>query len=939
MLQSSKLTTLLFTDIEGSTRLWEQEAAGMSLALAEHDRLSRAAVAGHRGTIVKMTGDGMYAAFAEPADALAATVSLQRSLDALAKAGLVALRVRAGLHLGLVERRDEDLFGSPVNRAARIMKAAHGGQILVSQAVVDRTRERLPDGASLRDLGAVRLRDLATSEHVYQLLHPELRQDFPALRSLEATPNNLPQQATSFIGRETELAEAKRLLDGTRLLTLLGMGGLGKTRLSLQIAADVLDRYPDGVWFVDLAPIRDPSLVPNATGHVLGIREDAGKPVTQSLCEHLREHTLLIVLDNCEHLVDACATLADTLLKAIPGIRILATSREALHIQGEQTYPVLPLRVPDRKAGAAALLRSDAVQLFVERARLQKPDFAVTDDDAAAVGELCSRLDGIPLALELAAARLRSLSVAEINARLHDRFKLLTGGSRVALERQQTLRALVSWSYDLLHDDEQIVLDRLSVFSGGFDLQAAEAVCGADPIATEDVLDLVNSLVDKSLIMVEQEGRASRYGLLETIKEFAHEHLTKRCSLQKTIREFASERLKERDDVAATAARHCEYYLALAKTARPRLEQSDDAEWARRLEIELDNLRAAIALALAGGVDPVIAVKLEVALMQFRIRRGYSTEARNNVRAALALPGMREPNVARGHALYLGGVLATNQGDYGEAKWMLAECLAIRRALGASFDTAATLSTLSMLHMRQGDVALARECEEEAIALFRAQGNPLGEAHGLLNLGEIAVRQSDDGNARTLFEQCLAIARDIRHMETVGECERNLGELALAAGDLDGARKRFVRSLEVCKETEDKRNEAIALRCLGKVDAAGGDRESARAKFAEALRAFESFQMSSEALDCLEDFAALMQESGRSGDAARVHAATVAIRDRLTIPRLQRGEPRRLKSIESACEALGETGFEAAWAAGTTWALDDAIECALDFAGARTVTV
>ena len=514
------------------------------------------------------------------------------------------LRVRAGLHLGLVERRDEDLFGSPVNRAARIMKAAHGGQILVSQAVVDRTRERLPDGASLRDLGAVRLRDLATSEHVYQLLHPELRQDFPALRSLEATPNNLPQQATSFIGRETELAEAKRLLDGTRLLTLLGMGGLGKTRLSLQIAADVLDRYPDGVWFVDLAPIRDPSLVPNATGHVLGIREDAGKPVTQSLCEHLREHTLLIVLDNCEHLVDACATLADTLLKAIPGIRILATSREALHIQGEQTYPVLPLRVPDRKAGAAALLRSDAVQLFVERARLQKPDFAVTDDDAAAVAELCSRLDGIPLALELAAARLRSLSVAEINARLHDRFKLLTGGSRVALERQQTLRALVSWSYDLLREDEQIVLDRLSVFSGGFDLQAAEAVCGADPIAADDVLDLVNSLVDKSLIMVEQEGRASRYGLLETIKEFAHEHLTKRSGLQKTIREFASERLKERDDVAATAARHCDYYLSLAKTARPRLEGPDHAEWSRRLEVELDNLRAAIALALGGRRRP-----------------------------------------------------------------------------------------------------------------------------------------------------------------------------------------------------------------------------------------------------------------------------------------------------------------------------------------------
>jgi len=932
VLQSSKLTTLLFTDIEGSTRLWEQEAAGMSLALAEHDRLSRAAVAGHRGTIVKMTGDGMYAAFAEPADALAATVALQRSLDGLAKAGLVPLRVRAGLHLGLVERRDEDLFGSPVNRAARIMKAAHGGQILVSQAVVDRTRERLPDGASLRDLGAVRLRDLATSEHVYQLLHPELRQDFPALRSLEATPNNLPQQATSFIGRETELAEAKRLLDGTRLLTLLGMGGLGKTRLSLQIAADVLDRYPDGVWFVDLAPIRDPSLVPNATGHVLGIREDAGKPVTQSLCEHLREHTLLIVLDNCEHLVDACATLADTLLKAIPGIRILATSREALHIQGEQTYPVLPLRVPDRKAGVAALLRSDAVQLFVERARLQKPDFAVTDDDAAAVAELCSRLDGIPLALELAAARLRSLSVAEINARLHDRFKLLTGGSRVALERQQTLRALVSWSYDLLREDEQIVLDRLSVFSGGFDLEAAEAVCGADPIAADDVLDLVNSLVDKSLIMVEQEGRASRYGLLETIKEFAHEHLTKRSGLQKAIREFASERLRERDDVAATAARHCDYYLSLVKTARPRLEGPEHAEWSRRLEVELDNLRAAISLALGGGVDPVIAVKFEVALWTFRILRGYSTEARNNVRAALALPEIGEPNVARGHALYLAGGFALLQGDYAEAMAMLTECLAIRRALGAPKDTAPTLSTLSTLHLRQGNIARARACEEEAIALFRAQGDQVGEATGLLNLGEIAVRQSDYAGARKLFEQCLGLARGIRHAELEGECERNLGELALATGDLDGARKRFMHSLEVCRGAEDKRNEAIALWCLGRTDAVGGERSSARERFAGALRAFESFQMSSEALDCLEDFAALMQEAGRSEGAVRLHAAASTIRERLGMPPPHHVESRRLPSIEAAREALGEPSFDAAWAEGATWALDDAIDAALSFA-------
>src|SRR5438477_12657766 len=292
---SSGVTTLLFTDIEGSTRLWEQEGARMSRTLAEHDALSQRIVEGHRGVVVKMTGDGLYAAFADPLDALNAIVVLQQSLDDLTPTNEVQLRVRAALHLGIVERRDDDLFGSSVNRAARIMRAAHGGQVLLSQAVVDRVRERLPPSVSLLDLGSVRLRYLATSEHVYQLVHPELRRDFPALRSLEATPNNLPQQVTSFIGRGRELADAKRLLEGTRLLTLLGMGGLGKTRLSLQIGADVLEKYPDGVWFVDLAPIRDPSLVPNVAAQVLGVHEEPGRSITQTLCAHVREHKLLFV--------------------------------------------------------------------------------------------------------------------------------------------------------------------------------------------------------------------------------------------------------------------------------------------------------------------------------------------------------------------------------------------------------------------------------------------------------------------------------------------------------------------------------------------------------------------------------------------------------------------------------------------------------------------
>jgi predicted ATPase/class 3 adenylate cyclase len=934
---STRVTTLLFTDIEGSTRLWEQDAAGMSRALAAHDAASRAAVEGNHGVVVKMTGDGMYAAFDDPLDALCATAALQQALDRLATATTPALRVRAGLHLGMVERRDDDLFGSAVNRAARVMKAAHGGQILVSQAVVDRIGDRLPAPFALQDLGAVRLRDLATSERVYQLLHPELRRDFPALRSLETTPNNLPQQMTSFIGRARELGEAKALLEKTRLLTLLGMGGLGKTRLSLQIAADVLDQYADGVWFVDLAPIKEASLVPNIAAQVLGVREESGTPLLQTLAAHVRERELLLIIDNCEHLVSACATLANTLLQATPKIRILATSREALHIRGEQTYPVLPLRVPDATVGVQGQLRSDAVQLFVERTRLQQPDFAISDDDAPAIVELCSRLDGIPLALELAAARMRSMSIGQINERLNDRFKLLTGGSRVAMERQQTMRALVNWSYDLLQPAEQIVLDRLSVFVGGFDLAAAEAVCGAAPLEPEDILDLVTSLVDKSLVMFEYERGGARYGLLETIREFAHEHLARqRYGMLETIREVAHERLEQRDDVAATAARHCDHYLALAKAGRTKLQGPEGGQWTRRLEVELDNLRAAIALALTGGVDPVIAVKFEVALMNFRILRGYLSEARRNIQAALALPNL--PDIARCHALYVGGALATRQGDSAGAMAMLTECLALRRRLGDPRETAGTLSTLALAHLQQGDHVMARARAEEALETFRQIGDKLGEAVGLLHLGEICMHVPDDAQARLYFEQCLVLAQSLGHQEMEGECERNLGEIELTAANLEAAQMRFTRSLEVGRAAEDRRNEAIALWCLGRTDTARGEQDAAARRLSEALVAFQALEMRTEALDCIEDCALLLHAGGRSERALRLQSAANSIRAALGLRRSPRDEQKLQRTIDAARAAVGPAGFSVAWSEGAQWAFDDAVEYALESSTAAAVT-
>ena len=911
MESASSETTILFTDIEGSTRLWEHEPERMSRALARHDAIARAAVEANRGILVKTTDDGLCAVFADPVDGLNATLKLQQSLCDPAVTDGISLRVRCGLHLGAVERRDNDYFGPPVNRAARIMSAAHGGQILLSQAVVDAVGARLGAEVKVRDLGGVRLKDLTAPERVYQIVHPRLRQDFPALRSLEATPNNLPQQLTSFVGREREIAEAEALLKRARLLTLLGMGGLGKTRLSLQVAVDSLEAYPDGVWFLDLAPIRDPSLVQSEAAQTLGVQEEAGRPLTQTLCAHVKQRRMLIIFDNCEHLVSACAELANALLRAGPDVRIIATSREALRVPGEQTYPVMPLAVPEATAGVEALAKSDAVRLFVDRARLHKPSFALTEREAPTVAELCARLEGIPLALELAAARMRTLGVADINVRVRDRFKLLTGGGRVLLERQQTLRALVDWSYDLLAESERVLFDRLSVFAGGFELASSEEICGTDPLMPEDVLDLLTSLVDKSLVMVEESDGPSRYRTLET------------------IRDYARERLVQRGELVPTATRHCEHFLTMAKAAREGIRGPEQAEWTRRLEAELDNLRAAIVLALEGSVDAVLSVKFEVALMIFWMLRGYSTEGRRYVHASLALAAVQASGIAQAHALYVGAALANSQGDYAEAGRMLEKCLALRRGIGDPVDIAATLSTLSLVRLQVGDAVSAREGEEEALRIFRQSGDRHGEAIGLLHLGQIGVHVGDDAQARVQLDQCLAIARDLKHCELESECERMLGEISLEAGDISAARIRFERALAVCQDAEDKRDEATSLWSMGKADIAAGDADLARTRLEAALRAFQTFGMNAAVLGCLEDHAFLAHTRGRAEDATHLYAAAACQRARLNFPRPPRSEQRWRDAVSATRAELGEATFEAAWSHGQQWELDEAIRRAL----------
>jgi class 3 adenylate cyclase len=477
----SGAVTFLFTDIEGSGKLWENYPEQMRAALMRHDSLAASLIGQHNGHVVKSRGEGesLFAVFSLASDAVAAAVALQQAFVKEPWPAEAPLKVRIALHTGEADVRNGDYYGPAVNRCARLRAIAHGRQVVLTQPTERRVRGALPKGAGLTDLGHHKLRDLDTKEQIFQLTHPDLPNNFPPLTSIDSFPNNLPRLLTSFVGREKEMEEIKRLLESASLLTLIGSGGCGKTRLTIQVGFDLLFSYPDGVYIVELAALTDAVLVPQAVASALGMREEPGRPITQTLIEYLQDKRALIILDNCEHMVQPSAQIADTLLRNCPKLRMFASSREGLGIEGETTYRIPSLSLPDPRQPqtAATLSRFEAVRLFVERARAAQPDFAVTDQNANAVTQLCVRLDGIPLALELAAARVKALSVEQIASRLDDRFRLLTNANRTVLPRQQTLKALIDWSYDLLNEKEQTLLQRLSVFSGGWTLEEAEKVC------------------------------------------------------------------------------------------------------------------------------------------------------------------------------------------------------------------------------------------------------------------------------------------------------------------------------------------------------------------------------------------------------------------------------------------------------------------------------
>ncbi len=554
--------TFLFTDLEGSTRLWEEHPEAMQDALARHDAIVREAIEAHNGHVVKTTGDGAHAAFAIASDAVDAAIAAQLALNAEAWDATGPLLVRMGIHTGAAEIRDGDYYGTALNRAARIESIAHGGQIVVSLTTSDLLRDT---PVELLDLGEHRLRDLGEPERVSQVIHPDLPRQFAPLRSVESYRTNLPLQTTSFVGREDDMDEVIEALEGARVVTLTGVGGVGKTRLAIQVAAELLPRFPDGAWLVELGPLSDPAGLPDVVAGALVIQPRQGMTMAESVVDALREKELLVVLDNCEHVIATAARMVDEIVRSCPGIRVLSTSREGLGLRGERQMTVRSLDLP-----------VESVQLFVDRAQEAGGRFALDESTAPAIAQICTRLDGIPLALELAAARTRMMTPSEIAARLDERFRLLTGGSRTAVERHQTLRQAVDWSYDLLEPREREILDRLGVFAGGFTLDAAEAVVSGGDIDEIDVLDGVAQLVDKSLVVADREGDETRYRLLET------------------IRQYALERLDDAGMTDVVRRRHAEWCVEFMERASTGMRGTDEIAWIARLDRESDNVRAGV---------------------------------------------------------------------------------------------------------------------------------------------------------------------------------------------------------------------------------------------------------------------------------------------------------------------------------------------------------
>jgi predicted ATPase/class 3 adenylate cyclase len=862
--------TFLFTDIEGSTRLLQQLRERYRMVQDAHDEIMRAAIAAEDGFVVRTEGDSFFATFRSPVQAARAAVAAQRTLEHNEWPHARPLRVRMGLHTGEGVLGGDDYLGIDVHRAARIASAGHGGQILISDTTRALVERDLPEGVTLRNLGTHRLKDIEHGEQLHDLLIDGLPADFPPIRTLDARATNLPAQRTSFVGRRRELERIAELLGETRLLTLTGPGGTGKTRIALRTASDLLSRFDDGAFLVSLGAVADVSLVPSAIAAALGVRDESNRDISASLADHLRDRTMLLVLDNFEQIIEA-APVVDRLLNEAPRLTILVTSRVPLHLSGEQEYPVPPLTLPDpsRAIDLEALGAIESVMLFVERAAAVRPGFRITEETAGAVAEITARLDGLPLAIELAASRIKVLSPPELLDRLGRRLPLLTGGARDLPERHHTLRATIEWSHDLLEADERRLLARLAVFAGGWSLNAAEAVCG--PGSDADVLDGLGALVDHSLVRRGRpRGGETRFRMLET------------------IREFAGERLAASDDEEEVRRRHARFIRDLAEEAEPNLTTDAQAEWLRRLEREHDNLRTALDWAERTG-DAETAARIASAVWRFWQQQGYLAEGRARLERVMALPGVQARDAVRVRGLSALGGTAYWQGDNGpmEAAWE--EALEIAREIGDQRLVAQALFDSAFIPLMKGDLDGAAVLLREGLAVAEDAGDRTLVGSGTLYLGYLSTYKRDLAAAMELFSEAVAIARETENGVFLTEALGGLASIEFLTGNIPGAKEPLLEMVHVQVAVGNRMGLASTLVPLSLLASSEGRYELAAQLY---------------------------------GNADRMHEELGGGPPPIAFSML--GDP-----AEAPRRALGDEGYEQARAEGYAMAMDDVVAMAL----------
>jgi predicted ATPase/class 3 adenylate cyclase len=910
--------TFLFTDIEGSTKLWEQSPRGMQVALTRHDALLWEAIERHGGFVFKTVGDAFCAVFPTALDALESALAAQRTLLSEAWGDEIgALSARMALHTGAAHERDGDYFGPPVNRVARLLSAGHGGQVLLSSSTQELVRDHLPPQTHLRDLGERRLKDLSRPERIFQLTAPDLPSEFPPLRTLETHTNNLPLQATPLIGREREVEAVCGLLRSpeTRLLTLLGPGGTGKTRVGLQVAAELVDDFEDGVFFVPIAAITDPTLVAPTIARVLGLSEGGAQPPEELLEGYLRGRQTLLLLDNLEQVLEA-APVVDRLLSTAANLKILATSRIPLGLYGEYEFPVPPLSLPDPESlpPLEHLPEYEAVRLFVERARAVKPDFSLTEENAPAVVEICARLDGLPLAIELAAARIKLLPPQVLLDRLGNRLKILTGGARNLPERQRTLRNAIEWSYGLLDEGEKMLFGRLGVFSSGATLEAMEAVCDAEGDLPTDAFEGASSLLDKSLLRQEEgAGGEPRFVMLETIHE------------------FANVMLEDSGEAEAVRRARAEYFLALAEEAEPMLWGAEDATWLDRLDREHDNMRAVLSWAIEHE-EATLALRVGGALRWFWYMEGYYGEGRRWLEAALDKDWGAAAADARARALEGVGWLAAGQGDLDRAEAAAKEGLKLSTEAGLGDVVAADLQNVlgEAVARQRGDYERAAELLTEGVALHRKAGDIRGVAWSLGNLANVSSDRGNYEQAKELYEEGLALSRRLGGAELLGAYLISLGYESLLEGEPERAIALNEEAAELFRKRGRRGGLHQALGNLGWATLLRGDYERAETLHKQSLRVSQDLGDKLVASESVEGLACTAGAQGEAERSAILFGAAEGLREAEGYQQAPRDRSLREPYLAAAHVEVGEAAWSAAWEKGRSMQFEDAVVYALE---------